>query len=109
MSKKKQSLTTVHFENEVLAGHISIRTADADGTFYHCTYEQDLGDGIRKVIHTATIGALDIVDATQQYKQIVSAGIPAPDSMYIPEPEPPVDDGDGNTVVDEGDDGLPDL
>jgi len=108
MSKKKQELTTVHYENEAPKGYISIRTADSEG-MYHCTYEQDIEDGVRKVIHYTTIPATDIVDATQQYRNVVSAGLAHETTNYIPETEPPVDEGDGNVVVDEFDDGLPDV
>jgi len=107
MSKKKKlELTTVYYENEVQRGHISIRTADSEG-MYHCAYEQDIEEGVRKVIHYTTIPAKDIVDATEQYRNVVAAGIAHETQTYIPEPEPPVDEGDANVVVDEFDDGLP--
>jgi len=61
MSKKKKlELTTVYYENEVQRGHISIRTADSEG-MYHCAYEQDIEEGVRKVIHYTTIPAKDML------------------------------------------------
>lgn len=103
--KKKTQLETVKFENNVVTGIVSVRSVGEGEKFWHCTLEQDVAEGVRKVVHTTTLTAENAVDATMKYRKIIPAGISMtgvytdtkaiiPESVNLDEPTSAVDESD---------------